>query len=98
MGIHITNEDVIPLSDVPKELPPLRRGRRVHKSTVYRWTSRGTNGIRLEVAKIGGTLVTSREALQRFVDRLTAKAAGEVPPPDRRTEEVIERELDRHGF
>ncbi|MHC4452707.1 MAG: hypothetical protein ACYS0E_21625 [Planctomycetota bacterium] len=52
--------------------------------------------MRLEAAKIGRTCVTSREAIQRFVDRITAApTAVPVTPvlPDR-----IEAELDRHGL
>jgi predicted nucleic acid-binding Zn ribbon protein len=52
-----------------------------HISWVYRQFNPGRHGIRLEKAKLGGKTVTSVEALQRFVDRVTAAESGE-PGPD----------------
>lgn len=52
-------------------------GKRLHISAVYRWTLRGVKGIRLETVKIGGTTYTSREAIQRFSERLS----GADPAP-----------------
>ena len=54
----------------------------VHPSTLWRWAKKGLNTpdgekIRLEIVRIGGTNCTSREALQRFIDRLQGE---EVPP------------------
>jgi len=98
MGIDLTHEDVIPLREAPDLLPRLRRGRKVHVSTLYRWVSRGTNGVRLEAVKVGRTLVTSRQALQRFADRLTAKAQATPPDDAAPASDETERELDRLGL
>ena len=76
--IDIAQEDLVPIRDVPKHLPPRPTGKRVHISAVYRWTSRGLQGIRLESLKVGGTTYTSKEALQRFADRLSSP----TPSPD----------------
>lgn len=38
----------------------------VHVKTVRRWISPGVLGVRLDVVRLGGTVRTSREALQRF--------------------------------
>ena len=51
--------------------------------------------MRLEAVKLGRTLVTSREALQRFAERLTSQAAPVVSVS---SSEDPERELDRHGL
>jgi hypothetical protein len=64
--IDIGNEQLLPLNEVPKFLPPRGNGKRVHISAIYRWAQRGIRGTRLEVIRVGGTTYTSREALQRF--------------------------------
>ena len=72
-------ENLIPLRDVPRLLPPRPNGKRLHISSVYRWTLRGVKGVRLETVKIGGTAYTSREAIQRFSERLTGADAAQQP-------------------
>lgn len=72
-------ENLIPLRDVPRCLPLRPNGKRLHISAVYRWTLRGVKGIRLETVKIGGTTYTSREAIQRFSERLTGVAPAGTP-------------------
>lgn len=71
----LTTESLISLPEVLQLLPPGRRGKRPHLSTVVRWIARGTQGVRLEAIRLGGRWVTSREALQRWAERLT-------PAPD----------------
>ena len=83
--IDISTEHLIPISDVPRRLPPRPTGRRVHISAVYRWIQRGVRGTRLESIKIGGTAYTSSEALQRFADGLSATPAAQAPPQPRTT-------------
>ncbi len=70
--IDMMTEQLIPLRDVTKLLPASPRGKRIHISSVYRWTLRGLGGHRLEVIKIGGTTYTTREALQRWAELLTS--------------------------
>ena len=69
--IDIEHEQLIPIRDVPRQLPPRRTGRRVHISAVYRWMNCGLRGVALESIRIGGTMYTSLGALQRFADRLS---------------------------
>lgn len=77
--IDTASEILVPLRDVPRLLPPRPNGKRLHISAVYRWTLRGIKGIRLETVKVGGSTYTSREALQRFSERLTGVAPAETP-------------------
>ncbi len=78
--IDSTCENLVTLGDVPALLP-LRRGqKRPHVSCVYRWAQHGLRGVRLEIIQVGGTACTSREALQRFFERLTAARTGERAP------------------
>ncbi len=67
--IDISSEYLLRLREVPDHLP--RRGeKKLHYSTAYRWAKRGVEGpespIILESVKIGGSVYTSLEALERF--------------------------------
>jgi hypothetical protein len=84
--IDTLTEAVFPLSQAVDELPRRRRGRKTNISTLYRWSQAGCRGVVLETIQIGGTRCTSREALQRFFERLsqpqeTIPAAGCDPSP-----------------
>jgi len=78
--------------------------KRPHFSTLYRWALKGFRGVRLETIRIGGTLCTSKEALQRFADHLVL--TGAVEPTGafvssfscRRAQLYAEHELDKAGI
>jgi Protein of unknown function (DUF1580) len=70
--IDTTAETVLSLAQAADELPRRRRGRKTHTSTLYRWATAGCRGEVLESIQIGATRCTSREALQRFFERLSA--------------------------
>ena len=96
--IDLASEDVISLTAAAKRLPHLR-GKRIHTSTLYRWASRGVRGTVLETARIGGSTVTSAEALQRFVDSLSRPPAAHATPPAPSTvPPAIAKALDRIGI
>lgn len=60
-------EDPRPLGEVPLlDWVPPRHGRRIHKSTLFRWGQRGLRGVVLETVQVGGTRCTSQSALWRF--------------------------------
>lgn len=69
--IDTTVENPIPLTQAAADLPRRRRGRKTHVSTLFRWTTAGCRGVVLESIQVGGTRCTSREALQRFFERLS---------------------------
>jgi hypothetical protein len=71
----ILSEDVITFADGRKEIGQLT-GRRPDKSSMTRWVHRGVGGVRLEAVRIGSTLVTSRQAINRFIVARTAKSIG----------------------
>src|SRR3954447_13983605 len=98
------SESLLTLAQAADELPRRRRGRKTHVSTIYRWTVSGCRGVILESIQIGGTRCTSREALQRFFDRLTsAGGTGDAPPVQRsvtqrqRQSEAAEKKLKELG-
>lgn len=86
--IDLATEDPIPLSRIPARFPFLGRhggdaGKRLHFSTVFRWATKGVKGpggarVRLETAKLGGSLVTSLAALNRFAAALAPVVEGDV--------------------
>lgn len=86
--LDINSETPLSLADAAKSLPPIN-GRRIHTSTLWRWMRRGVRGARLEHARLGRRVVTSREALARFASRLAEvedtprHAASPVRTPSR---------------
>ncbi len=83
----IQSEQLISLNEARATMPPRRAGKRPSLSCLYRWTSTGCRGVRLEYVQVGATRFTSREAIRRFFDRLTthqsASASDDRPPAKR---------------
>ena len=76
MSIDIATEEVETLTELCKSLPKRRGGKRPNLCTAYRWTNEGVRGVRLDFIMVGGTRCSSRQALQRFFDALTALEQG----------------------
>ena len=96
--VDIHSEEIITLSQAARFLPG-----RPHLSTIHRWRLRGIRGVKLETLLVGGRRFTSREALERFCERVTAIANGKSTPQRtnrQRTAAVnrANRELDRAGI
>ena len=66
MPINTTTETLITLRQATRVLPSLD-GKRVHISTIWRWIRIGSAGVHLEHCRLGVRLMTSREALGRFM-------------------------------
>jgi hypothetical protein len=101
MAIDISSEQLISLRDAAGLLPARRRGKKPHVSCVYRWTTTGCRGVLLDSVSVGGTRCTSREALVRFIELLSAPAgtgASEKPLADRECPNEVERALDDAGI
>src|SRR2546430_8408286 len=76
--LDLTAETPIPLAAATALVPPARSGKKTHLSTLLRWITAGAKGptgevVRLEAVRLGGRWMTSREALQRFAERLTPR-------------------------
>jgi len=91
MAIDPNTETLRPLAEAAARLPALRGGRPVHTTTVWRWATRGVRGrggqtVKLETLKVGGTCVTSDEALVRYFLALSTEqvATGQLPAPENR--------------
>jgi hypothetical protein len=101
--IDIKREQIFSLCDAPKraELPRRRFNKRPHVSTFYRWAKRGVRGVRLETIRIGGTLCTSVDAMQRFFAALSRTDSLPSAPTQAdtcRLTEQVDRQLDAEGF
>jgi|SRR6266404_695651 len=101
--IDVNAEELISLSEALRILPPGRCNKRPHLSTILRWILTGVDGVRLEACRLGGRWLTSRQEIQRFVERLTPDladcppAAPRAPAARRRASERAARELKRIG-
>jgi len=67
MRFDVQNEQAITLAEVPNYVPK-RHGKKVHYSTVYRWTTKGSRGRILESVLVGGVRYTTIEAVNRFLN------------------------------
>src|SRR4051812_48071168 len=92
--IDTPTEEILTLAQAAAELPRRRRGRKTHVSTLYRWTVAGCRGVVLEHIQIGATRATSREALQRFFERLTRASRGADAPSTTRTASQRQRQSE----
>jgi hypothetical protein len=51
-----------------------RAGKRINVSTLWRWSTTGVRGVKLETVMAGGSRATSLEAIERFFEALTQAA------------------------
>ena len=102
MSIDLSNDELVPLSQVPDLpcVPRRRKGRPLHRATVYRWSNTGVKGVVLETVQFAGTRCTTLRALREFVGRLSKPHAGDgsgkscVP-----TERInVDERLDKAGI
>ena len=80
------DEDIAAIARAPGLwLPPRRGGRPPHASCLFRWAKGGLRGVRLETMRVGGTLCTSKQALERFFARLAElDSPAEIPADGQR--------------
>ncbi len=78
--IDLLSERTISLAEAAALIPSSRRGRPTHTSRLVRWIVQGAEGphgiVKLDAARLGRSWITSKEALQRFVEALTPTAPG----------------------
>jgi hypothetical protein len=107
--IDTATEFLLSLAQAAPLFPPGRNGARPTIGCFTRWILKGVKGptgelVRLEAVRLGGKWVTSREAIQRFAERLTPRlddeppAAPRTPNQRRRASEAAARELEQMGI
>lgn len=78
MNLYFQQKEAIPITEVANHVPK-RNGKKVHYSTIYRWTTKGARGRVLESHLVGGIRYTTVEAVQRFLsDNSTAQNSPTV--------------------
>lgn len=89
----LLNEERISLTQLAKR-------EKVCTSTVWRWTTRGSGGHRLEHFCVGGRKFTTEEAFARWVSRLSSQGepSPETPRQRERAIDRAERELAAMGI
>ncbi len=101
MAIDPLREDLILPREATKLFPNGPNGKRIHISAIYRFMSVGVRGVILESLN-APQKCTSRQAVARFLGRLSNPSASTVHAPstsDRlRTNREAEKELDRLGI
>jgi hypothetical protein len=71
-----------------RNLPALKRnGKGVNLPSIYRWTSEGIRGVKLETVQIGGSRCTTAGAAMRFIRALSA-LPPETKDPSRRARQI----------
>lgn len=63
---RILVEDVLTPNEARAEIAKAT-GTRPHIATVYRWIRRPVNGVQLETIRVGRRLITSKQAIHRFL-------------------------------
>lgn len=72
---RILSESVITIPQAIKEIQEVTHIR-TNRATLHRWIRHGCRGVKLEVVRLGGRhILTSREALTRFLTERTAKSS-----------------------
>ena len=102
MSLNLSTEPLLSLREAARLLPKRRAGKPTHASTLNRWAKGGLRGVVLESIQVGGTLCTSREALQRFFERLsgarTVPVFSQTSAARQRADQRVEEELARLGI
>ena len=92
---NILNETRMSPAALARHLQARDASRPIHVSTIIRWITRGIGGERLQAVRLGGRWVTSLEALDRFVARLTAGTAASATNPPAAAEAAQDRHADQ---
>jgi hypothetical protein len=81
--IDLTNESPLTIEEAARLIPG-RAGRHTNFSTVFRWVTKGIvsptgEKVQLRAARAGAKWITSREALQEFLNALTPDLQNVAP-------------------
>lgn len=88
MSAHEDLSNYIPVGNVRRMLPSSHFGKRLAKSTIWRWCMRGTRARKLRTVRIGAGVYTTSEWINDFVEHL-----GTLPAPQAQTRDLNTRRL-----
>ena len=100
MSIDPLSDELLTLPQAAALFPRRRAGSKVSTSTLWRWYSRGSRGVRLEVVRIGGQVLTTRDAIRDFIVARSLAGGAPVPQapaPSTRSKRAM-RELEQMGM
>jgi hypothetical protein len=91
-----------PLSEAARRITSTQNGKSTHPATVTRWIKRGVrlsdgSVLKLAARRYPGGWTVSDDAVNQFIDRLTADRCGS-PVASRVPNERVEAALDAAGF
>lgn len=95
-SIPFAVSDLQTLSRAARLLRPRRGDRPTSGSTLFRWSTKGVNGVVLQTWRIGRTIFTTEQALREFILASTAAGAGAneaAKPMDSKVSPATERTL-----
>jgi hypothetical protein len=93
-------DELLTLPQAAALFPCRRAGSKVSTTTLWRWYSRGSRGVRLEVARVGGQVYTTRDAIRDFIQARSVAggaAVPQTPSPSTRSKRAM-KELERMGM
>ena len=93
MSIDPYHDTLIPLSEIAKQLP-----QRPSPASLWRWHSKGINGIRLEVIRVGGRLYTTARAWRTFVEHTTRPDVAAPPVESDERSAATDHKLREKGL
>jgi len=74
-------------------LPSSRPGKRIHKSTLFRWATRGSGGVVLRTSRLGSGRFTCDAWVSEFMERLSCADVPDDLPQRRGHSEAERREI-----
>jgi len=96
--IDLTTETPISLKDAARHPLLKRDGRAVHISAIYRWIGQGIDGVKLETFRRPSGVATTREAIERFIRRLSGAPEAQAPSARRQQIASANRQLEEAGI
>jgi hypothetical protein len=97
MPIDPLSDELLTLTQAAALFPRRRAGSKLSTTTLWRWYSRGSRGVRLEVARVGGAVYTTRDAIRDFIQARSVAAVPQAPAPSTRSKRAM-RELEKLGM
>lgn len=101
----ITIDNALTLDQIAEIASP--RDHKLSRTTVYRWCKIGIGGVRLQYVKLGRRMLSSKRALNQFMQQLQEQDDFEWPDFDRKSatprvrasaqHEDAKRILEEHG-
>ena len=99
--IDLEREQLLTLAAAAALPELMKNGRKCHVSSLHRWCIHGVGGIKLESVVGGGGRRTTREAVRRFIHKLSnpaSTAAPDTPEERKRRYDAADDRLSGDGI